>query len=171
MNPISKLRRLFDPVGFAKSQGMKVGKGFSIASKWGTSFGTEPYLITIGDYVRLSGANKFFTHDGGTWAFRDMPEYKDVFKFAPITIGDHTFIGYGAYILSGVNIGKRCVIGAGSVVTKSVPDGTVVAGVPAKVICSIDEYAKKIKDRFTSEGHDRKEYDLNRKEYLIKHYM
>lgn len=52
----------------------------------------------------------------------------------PVTIGDGSFIGFGVHISPGVTIGKNCIIGAGSVVTKPVPDYSVVAGVPAKVI-------------------------------------
>lgn len=52
----------------------------------------------------------------------------------PVIIGDGSFIGFGAHISPGVTIGKYCVIGAGSVVTKSISDYSVVAGVPAKVI-------------------------------------
>ncbi|MDR3548197.1 MAG: DapH/DapD/GlmU-related protein, partial [Candidatus Pacebacteria bacterium] len=51
-----------------------------------------------------------------------------------VEIGDGSFIGYGAVILPNVRIGKRAVIGANSVVTHDVPDFSVVAGSPAKVI-------------------------------------
>lgn len=53
---------------------------------------------------------------------------------APVTIGSDVWIGCRAVVLGGVSIGKGCVIGAGAVVTKDVPDGTVVAGVPARII-------------------------------------
>lgn len=52
----------------------------------------------------------------------------------PVNIGAGSFIGFGSHIAPGVTIGKFCVIGAGSVVTKSIPDYAVVAGVPAKII-------------------------------------
>lgn len=53
---------------------------------------------------------------------------------APVTIGDNSWIGARALILPGVHIGNFCVVAAGSVVTKDVPDYSVVGGVPAKVI-------------------------------------
>ena len=53
---------------------------------------------------------------------------------APIIIGDDVWIGTNAVILPGVTIGSHCVVAAGAVVTKDVPDGCVVAGVPAKII-------------------------------------
>ena len=55
-------------------------------------------------------------------------------KSAPITIGDRVWIGCRAIILAGVTIGEGSVVAAGSVVTRDVPPGTLVAGNPAKVI-------------------------------------
>ncbi|AIR62972.1 acetyltransferase [Cedecea neteri] len=52
----------------------------------------------------------------------------------PVIIGDGTFIGFGSHISPGVTIGKHCVVGAGAVVTRSIPDYSVVAGIPAKII-------------------------------------
>lgn len=52
----------------------------------------------------------------------------------PIHIGDDVWIGARVIILPGVNIGSHCIIGAGAVVTKDVPDYAIVGGVPAKVI-------------------------------------
>ena len=57
----------------------------------------------------------------------------------PIKIEQNAWIGAGAKILAGVTVGTNAVVGAGAVVTKSVPANTVVAGVPAKVIKTIDE--------------------------------
>lgn len=58
--------------------------------------------------------------------------------YAPITIGNHVWIGANATVLAGVAIGDWAVVGAGAVVTKSVPPMTVVGGVPARVIRTID---------------------------------
>ena len=58
---------------------------------------------------------------------------------SPITIKDDVWIGANAVIAAGVTIGKHCVIGAGSVVTKDVPDYSVAVGNPAKVIKSIKD--------------------------------
>ena len=55
----------------------------------------------------------------------------------PVVIGDDVWIGANAVILPGVTIGKHCVVAAGAVVTKDVPDNTIVGGVPAKVIKGI----------------------------------
>ncbi len=52
----------------------------------------------------------------------------------PVEVGDGCFIGVGAVILPGVTLGKRCVVGANSVVTKSMPAFTVCAGAPARIL-------------------------------------
>lgn len=164
----SLLNKLF-PYQMAVRNGMKVGKGVSLASKHSVIFGTEPYLIELGNYVRLSGNICFVTHDGGTWAFRYREEYKNVFKYGRIIVGDHSFIGYGSTILPGVTIGKNCVIGAGSVVTKNVPDGSVVCGVPARLVCTTEAYAKRCVDAMPKVI-DLTNYYQNKKEELLKHY-
>jgi acetyltransferase-like isoleucine patch superfamily enzyme len=55
-------------------------------------------------------------------------------QFNEIRIGEGTWVGYRTSIMDGVSIGKFCVIGANSVVTRDVPDGCVAGGVPARVI-------------------------------------
>ena len=60
-----------------------------------------------------------------------------------ITIGDNTFIGMGTIILPGVAVGKNVIVGAGSVVTRSIPDNVVAGGNPARVFCSLQEYMEK----------------------------
>ena len=146
----------------AKEAGLQVGKGVSVMD--GVSFGSEPYLITLEDNVRISFGVSFVTHDGGTWAFRDLPEYADVIKYGKIHVGERTFIGCNSTILPGVTIGKRCVIGAGSVVTKDVPDGTVVAGVPARVVMTTEQYAKKCLQ--SMKPYDKEAYLKDKKTYL-----
>ena len=78
-------RRLKGNLAIAKEEGMIVGKGVTVMG--GVDFGSEPYLITLKDNVRISFDVRFITHDGGTWAFRNFYEdMQDVVKFGPIVV-------------------------------------------------------------------------------------
>src|SRR5690606_8453552 len=106
-------------------------------------FGTEPWCITLGNNVHITREVLFVNHDGGTLLFRHA--IPDLEITAPITVGDNVYIGVRSIILPGARIGSNCIVAAGSVVTGNVPDNTVVGGVPAKRIKSIEEYLDKAK--------------------------
>jgi acetyltransferase-like isoleucine patch superfamily enzyme len=101
-------------------------------------FGSEPFLIEIGDNVTITNGVGFITHDGGVGMFRK--EYPGINVFGRIVVKNNVFIGVQTIILPGVTIGNNVVIGAGSIITKDIPDNVVVAGAPAKIIRTIDEY-------------------------------
>jgi len=139
MNLFKILIRLILPAKFyANFVGVKMGKNCRIVSK---NFGSEPYLIEIGNHVHITRGVNFITHDGSMWIFRDI--YPDLDIFGKIVINDNTFIGNNVTILPGVSIGKNCIVGANSVVTKSIPDNCVVAGNPAKYITSSQSFLEK----------------------------
>lgn len=96
----------------------------------------EPYLVTIGDDVMIAAGVRFTTHDASASYY--LPGASDL--FGRITIGNHCFLGMSAIILPGVTIADDCIVGAGSVVTKSFPEpGSVIAGNPARKICTIEQ--------------------------------
>ena len=66
---------------------------------------------------------------------------------APISIGNNVFVGANSIILYDVNIGNNVIIGAGSFVNKDIPDGTVAAGVPCRVIGRFEDYKEKIQTK------------------------
>ena len=70
------------------------------------------------------------------------------------------FVGANATILPGVHIGSNCVVAANSVVTKDVPDGSVVAGNPARVITTIEEWSQKINLEFENAPKFSEEYTM-----------
>lgn len=139
------LRVKSDPIGYARSIGVQVGDDCRFIGVSLSTFGSEPYLITIGNHVTITGNVRFITHDGGVWVLR--PSMPDIDVIAPVSIGDNVFIGVSTIVMPGVSIGNDCVIGAGSVVTKDVPDGSVAAGVPAKVLRTLDAYREKSLER------------------------
>lgn len=114
------------------------GTGITIGDRTGIS--ARAYFagqggITIGNDVIMGPNVQIFSENHAsadpTQTIKEQGVIKD-----PVVIGNNCWIGGGATILAGVNIGNGCVIAAGSVVTKSVPENSIVAGVPAKVIKS-----------------------------------
>lgn len=83
----------------------------------------------LSDYVYIS--DHYHGFDPMT---KLSPAKQPLFSKGKIKIGENTFIGYRVTILSGVSLGKNCVVGAHSVVTKSFPDYSMIAGAPAKII-------------------------------------
>ena len=129
-------------VAYLRKCGAKIGNNCHIGSI--SIFGSEPYLIEVGNNVYFSGRVDMFTHDGGTMQLYHMGiADKRYDNFGKIKIGNNCFIGAGSTILKNVTIGDNCIVGAGAVVSKSVPSNSVVAGVPARVISSVDAYYEK----------------------------
>jgi acetyltransferase-like isoleucine patch superfamily enzyme len=93
------------------------------------SFLNTTRKIVIGDNVGIGGYCKVFTHGAWPNALNGGP-----FSFADVEIQDDAWIAWGVMVVPGVTIMKRSIVGAGSVVTKDVPSGAIVAGAPAKII-------------------------------------
>ncbi|MDU4892500.1 MAG: acyltransferase [Clostridium sp.] len=107
-----------------KNANLKIGRGFfnsNIKIRCKES-------ITIGNDVAISHDVTIMDSDAHQVCYAD---YK---MTSPITIGDNVWIGTGAIILKGVNIGKGSIIAAKAVVTKDVPEKCIVAGSPARII-------------------------------------
>lgn len=137
-----KKMRTLNPISFWRAKGTEIGDKCSIHPS--AALGSEPYLIKIGNHVRINTDVSLVTHDGGMWVLREIyDDMTDADLFGTIEIGDNVHIGSNAMIMPNVRIGNNCIVGSCAVVTKSVPDNSVVAGIPAKIIESIDEYKKK----------------------------
>ena len=137
---------------YARRQGVTIGKDCLIATRY---WGSEPYLITIGNKVRITSDVRFYTHGGGHVARQKYPNF-DI--FGKIKVEDRAYIGACSMIMAGVTIGEGALVAAGSIVTKSVPPRTVVAGNPARQICTVDEYIEKnLKYNLNTKGLSAKE--------------
>ena len=147
-----------NPIEYARKLGVKVGKEcrFTGNPRWGS----EPWLIQVGNHVLLSAEVNFVTHDAGTFLFRDTEEYKDVFKFAPIVIHDNCFIGMRSTLLPGIEIGPNSVVAAGSV------GRSLGGGVPAHFIETTKEYADKCKE--TKLPYDMQAYNTDMKSEILR---
>jgi len=93
------------------------------------SFLNTTRKISIGDNVGIGGYCKIFTHGAWPNALNGGP-----YRFADVDIQDDAWMAWGIIVVPGVTIMKRAIVGAGSVVTKDVPSGAIVAGAPAKII-------------------------------------
>jgi acetyltransferase-like isoleucine patch superfamily enzyme len=164
-----------NPIGYAKSIGVNLGENVNFYGMPSGMFGTEPWLITIGNNVHITSGCLFITHDGGTLILRE--EVPDLEWTAPIIIGNNVYIGVRTIILPGVTIGNRVIIGAGSVITNNIPDNSVAVGVPARVIKSVDEYLENMKKKslkcgdlkgINKEIELKKIFDINTKASILK---
>ena len=133
-------------VVLARKMGVRAGENCEIFGD--VQLGSEPYLIELGNNVRVTSNVKFVTHDGGLWVIRNLYGIKNIDSFGKIVVGNNVHIGWNTVIMPGVTIGDNCVIGVGAVVTKNIPSNSVAVGVPARVIETIDEYYNKSKDTY-----------------------
>ena len=136
-------RSIYDKayIEVCKQRGMKVGKDVIFIEA--PAFGSEPYLIEIGDRTKITAGATFINHDGAMYTIRSMEKYKDARNFGRIKLGKNCFVGNNCTFLPGAQMGDNCILGAGSVLNSSMPDNTVYAGTPARFICTIEQYGDK----------------------------
>ena len=144
------------PVEYARWMGVKIGEGCRWVCPKASTFGSEPYLVEIGDHVSIGAGTRFITHDGGVWVFRAERPTLDVIE--GIRVGSNVFLGDECLIMPGVRIEDNVVVGARSIVTRDIPANVVVAGAPARVVSSLDDYRRRSEEKGkTTKGMGRKE--------------
>ena len=138
-----------------RSMGGMIGKNtrFISPAACNIDFGRASY-IKIGDNCCLTFVN-ILAHDYSWYTL--LESCGDILPDAGgyVTIGNNVFVGYDALILKDTTIGDNCIIGARSVVKGNIPANTVWAGVPAKQICTLDEFYKKRESKRIDEARRR----------------
>ena len=100
-----------------------------------------PQFVQIGNNFVSAPGSIILAHDASLFMTHG------VYRVERTTIGNDVFVGANAVILPGITLGDRCIVGAGAVVTRDVPNDMVVAGNPARIVSTRDEYYLKCKDR------------------------
>ena len=148
--------RLIDPnhcsneayVAYLRRGGAKIGDGtYFYRPRLDPVDTTSLPFVEIGKNCRITQGVIILAHDYSYAALRPL-YHEMLYKTGVTKIGDNVFIGMNAIVMMGVTIGDNVVIGSGSVVTKDVPSNVVVGGNPARVICTMEEYHKRLSENF-----------------------
>ena len=135
-------RRVCRPMGqewalYLKRHGRLYAMGEGCVIQTNVTF-TDPQHVRLGSNVSLTGCT-LFGHDGAVAMIKRFTGLA-LDSVGKIDIRDNVFIGHQAIVMPGVTIGPNAIVGSGAVVTRDVPPNSVVAGMPARRVCSIDDY-------------------------------
>lgn len=150
---INACRSTENYVRYLRKKGVKIGKDLFISGgiKDKNIDITRPSLITIGDYVSINRNFTLLTHDFVSGVF--IHKYNDFLPSSgAVTIGNNVRFGANCTVLKGVTIGDNCFIAAGSIVTRDIPSNSIAAGIPCRVITTIEKYYSKRKDACVAEA-------------------
>jgi acetyltransferase-like isoleucine patch superfamily enzyme len=141
----------------------------------------DPYLIALGDNVWITSGCQLLCHDASVIMINIMRSgHRD--RVGPIVIGSHSFLGNNVTVLPGTTIGSKTIIGAGSVVTRDIPENSVFAGNPARPIGDFEDYVLRIENDTRTypwlellKQHERHVYDPRLEHQLrgerVKHFF
>lgn len=139
-------------INYYRSNGIKIGANCIFRSPKHTKIDLmRPSLITIGDNVDMNDHFTIMGHDFGHRVFLSLfGEF--LCSSGVVSIGNNVYFGTSVTVLKGGVIGDNCIIGAGSLVNKPIPSNSVAAGVPCRVICTIEEYYAKRQKQWVDEA-------------------
>lgn len=139
-------------IKYLRNCGIKIGEGCIFRDVKTTRIDiTRPSLVEIGNNVDMNRNFQIMTHDWASGVFRNV--FHNILPSSgKVKLGNNIYFGTDVIVLKGVTIGDNCVIAAGSIITKDIPANSVVAGIPAKVICTLEEYYEKRKSACIEEA-------------------
>ena len=141
----------------------------------------DPYLVELGNNVWITSGCQLLCHDASVIMINIMRSgHRD--RVGPIVIGSNAFLGNNVIVLPGTTIGSETIVGAGSVVTRNIPDNAVFAGNPARRICGFEDYVRRIENdtqtypwREMLKEHEQYVYDPRLEHHLrqerVKHFF
>ena len=133
-------------VSYLRKKGCSIGDNVIIFSPFTTTIDeTRPFLLRIGDNVKITTGVTILTHDFSYSVCRSV--FHDLVndRSQETVIGNNVFIGMNAVILPGAVIGNNCIIGAGAIVLGHYDNNVVIAGNPARVVSTLSDYYEKRK--------------------------
>ena len=133
-----------------KKKGILIGENCYIYAPYTVNIDVaRPWLLSIGNNVVITKGVSILTHDYSHTVIRKKYG-ENIGDAQPVTIRNNVFIGMDSIILMGADIGNNVIIGAKAVVRGHVPDNVVIAGNPAKIVCTLEEYYQRRKDKQVS---------------------
>lgn len=130
-------------VQWLRKCGVRIGTHVHFYTPWSINIDVQrPWMIQIGNNVHITAGCSILQHDY-SWSIIQKKTGHVYGSCGPVVIGDNVFIGQHSIILKDTHIGDNVIIGAGSVVKGELDSNAVYAGVPAKKICTLDEFITK----------------------------
>ena len=136
---------------YLRDNGIQVGGGTHIDSSTCQIDLSRPSLVTIGSNCFINRNFTLMTHDYVSHVFVNMG-LDFINSSGKVTIGNNVAFGQNVMVLKGVSIGDNCFIGACSLVNKSIPSNSIAAGVPCRVLMTIEEYYERRKQKCETEA-------------------
>jgi len=147
-----------DMLNYLRARGAQIGHDVTVFAPNNTLIDkTAPWLIKMGDYIRIGEGTRILTHDYAWVVLKRFSSDKMsagsiLGSQGPVEIGDNVFIGVNVVIVGGVKIGNNVVIGAGSIVTRDCEDNGVYVGSPARRIMDLEEFYERRKNKIFNEA-------------------
>ncbi|WP_285856669.1 DapH/DapD/GlmU-related protein [Caldibacillus thermoamylovorans] len=108
----------------------------------------DPQLLRFKNNIAIASGVVFVNHDVMHHVFNNIENGSTEYHMGCTEVGNNVFIGSNTIILPNIKIGDNCIIAAGSVVTKDIPEGSVVAGTPANIIEDFEKIFKQRKREY-----------------------